>query len=230
MIIQGVKVPDIFIKACSKKSYAKDILNGNIYMKELSFYRTIENQYMGDKLDGLGPIHSMKILNEKGENFFDIFPDMISVIGNLSDNKPVFCVSMLDERISYFKDGKIMLKKDFIDEMLKFGDYFVVFNGSEFASNVKKWNENTNIDYLGKPVEYCDIWKEYGAKDLFGKKNSNLFFKKDFKYEKQNEWRLVLFNESLITDKKDFYIMSIGELKTAHLLTKDEFINFTLEL
>ena len=34
MVINGVKVPDIFIKACGEKTHAKDVVSGNIYMKK----------------------------------------------------------------------------------------------------------------------------------------------------------------------------------------------------
>lgn len=85
MIIEGIEIPDIFIKVCGQRRHAEDVANGKIYMKKVSYYRWVENNYMGDALDSLGPINGIQILNSKGENFFDVFPNMIPVIGDLLD-------------------------------------------------------------------------------------------------------------------------------------------------
>ena len=180
MLIDGIKVPDIFIKVCSEENHAQDVVDGNIYMKKISYYRWLENQYMGDRMDGLGPINGMKLLNEDGENFFDVFPDLMPCIGDLVDNTPVFCVALLDERIAYVENNSVKLKDEFVNEMLKFGKYFVLFNGNEFVEYAHQWCKKNKINYMGKTIEYCDIKKAYEVKDLFYKSIGTPYFKKDF--------------------------------------------------
>ena len=136
---------------------------------------------------------------------------------------------MLDERISYIENNSVKLKDEFIDEMLQFGKHFVLFNGNEFADNAHNWCKANKIDYMGSPVEYCDIQKAYGAKDLFKKDIGAPYFKKDFAYKKQNEWRFVLFDKTLIPSDRDFCVMKIGKINTAKILTEEEFKNFSLD-
>lgn len=230
MIIEGIEIPDIFIKVCGRRRHAEDVANGKIYMKKVSYYRWVENNYMGDALDSLGPINGIQILNSKGENFFDVFPNMIPVIGDLLDNTPVYCVAMLDGRVAHVENESIKLNEEFKNELLKFGKHFVLFNGNEFIDHAMKWAKDKHINCMGRPVEYCDIWKAYGGKDLLHKSAEVPYYKKDFSYINQNEWRFVLLNKGLIPENKDFYVMEIEKMKTTKILSSEEFKEFSLDI
>jgi hypothetical protein len=43
---------NILMKFCEKPEYAKDIVNGHIYMKEIGYFRKLEDPFRGDPYDG----------------------------------------------------------------------------------------------------------------------------------------------------------------------------------
>ena len=43
---------DLAMKFCEKVKYCSDFTRGNIYMKENSYFRRLENNYRGDLTDG----------------------------------------------------------------------------------------------------------------------------------------------------------------------------------
>ncbi len=226
MNIFGFDFPNILLKFCEKEDYAKDIVNGKIYMKESAFFRKLDNNFRGDKFDGRCPVDlkgEKIILKAEGEEPLE-FPFVSDFsFGFLSDDKiPVFCATLLTEDIlEKISPTEFRFKFAFVKEMTQFGKYIVWLNLDEFWDKVKQYVEKNSLGAKAARVRYVDIGSEYSLEDFehYNKEPYSHLFKKDFTYQWQNEWRLLLIAENyLIDENKDYYIMELGSMEYSHIL------------
>jgi len=237
MKLRKVQLPNFLIKFFEKEEFRDSFLNGNIYLKESGYFRKLEDTYRGDVNDGLMPIDVSKtdMTMTVQKNGMVITADQIKNFkaGFVGDDKiPIFCGSILNNNIVYETEfHTLKFKKEFIDEITKFGKYIAFINLDEFMAKVQKVLLEKQIGFKCDQVTYVDILNEYTNKPLGHhdwEKQLNVFFRKDTLYRWQNEWRLLLEpteKNVLIGDDSDHYILSIGPLDQAAPLNADVIIN-----
>lgn len=226
--------PDILIKFSEKKEYLEDIVNGNIFMNESGYFRKLEDNYRGDKNDGKRPID----LSNMKDQFIEFKPldgstEGIKLpiefiynftVGFQGDDKiPLFCCSQLNEKIlEKESETTLKFKDSFLNEMLQFGKYFLMFLEYEFLENITDFISEKNIGAKCGPISYQDIQSTYDI-DILGNKKYNqydAFFKKDVLYKNQNEWRILLISneeKALIGDDNSSFIANIKPLQWSHI-------------
>lgn len=245
MKVYGHDVPNILIKVFEEEEYAKSLMAGILYMKECDYFRKIEEDHRGDYWDSR--IHArlennlVRRNNIDGtiERFSDIFPGMIAygINGIEGDNKfPIFCSTLFNENIiskNVHINGTsktFKFKNSYINESRELGKYAVVFSASELLSKIKaKVDAKEYKEVIGDVVNYWDIHTLYKFHDIYPYvRNYRYFFNKDLKYKNQNEYRILIPDNTLIEKDKDYYKMSVGELTSAKLCPIEEFYEITI--
>lgn len=240
MRVYGVEIPDLLIKVCEKEDFAKDIIEGNLYMKESGYFRKLEDTYRGDRKDGKMPIHAKfdiirETMDGKEERFSELFPHMKisneSLVGVRGDDKyPIFCSTLLDENILITahdrgKNKVVKFKTSYINEMKRFGEYVVVFSAQELMSKLNEKviaKEYKNI-FTGA-VNYLDINKIYKMNNILEySRRYAQFFNKDTAYIQQNEFRVLIPDSTLISQDRDYYRLSIGKFSNAQIYDINHF-------
>lgn len=240
MRVYGVEIPDLLIKVCEEEKFAKDVIEGNLYMKESGYFRKLEDNYRGDNKDGKMPIRgTFDIIKEnidgKDERFSEAFPhikiDNEVMVGVKGDDKyPIFCSTLLDEKILITAHDRgnnkvIKFKTSYINEMKRFGEYVVVFSKQELLSKLKE--KVTSQEYkciINRNVDYVHINKKYNLNNI-GEYSQIYaqFFNKDVAYTEQNEFRVLIPDGTLISQDKDYYRISIGKFVNAQMYHIDQF-------
>ena len=235
MKLGNVEFPTYLLKFYDKKEHRDDFINGDIYLKESGYFRKLEDVYRGDKNDGRRPMNpqglglSFEVPNVMTIPINDVYEFQEGFDGD--DKIPIFCASFVNEKIVY-KTGKesYRFKKEFIDELSKFGMYAVFIDLHELREKLKKISIKNEISYKENFVTYSNILKKYteacsSPKTLEEQYQS--FFYKDSSYRWQNEWRLVLDTTKapLIYGDADNYILHLGKFKSAMSLNVDQFAN-----
>lgn len=226
-------LPVYLLKFFEKKEFAEELLNGKIYMKESGYFRKLEDNYRGDRNDGRRPIDManqsifIESLDSERLKLTNIFNFNMGFSGD--DKIPIFCASLMDDCIlERTSDTSCKFRKEFLDELTKFGRYVSIINYSEFSQKIKlKQQENQDLFMMmsGK-VKYSNIMQEHGFEGMSKEYNTSekymAFFKKDKSYEWQNEFRLMLLsNNELIDNKNDSYILDIGKFEYANIASTD---------
>ena len=115
-----------------------------------------------------------------------------------SDNVLIFCAAVLDSSNSQFVDGhKINVEDSFIEEMRKFGQYAIVFDGATFVSKVNSALDTLHCNRAYHGIEYCDKNNHTAMHSVIQKlkpilDNDAIYFIKDESYRLQHEWRYVI--------------------------------------
>lgn len=229
MKIFGYKAPFLLIKVSSKREYLEDIANGKIFMNESGYFRKLEDNYRGDIFDGKCPINleslgaiciELRALDDSGESLrFPVERIKNFQVGFDKDDKvPMFCCSILTEEILYKEsDVEFGFREEFVEEMEKFGDFFMAFSGNEFVKNIDALSSQVDILYRVGKVKYDDIFKKYDLDniDADNKDQYEPFFNKHFSYKWQNEWRLILAAKDrwLIDKDEHFFVANIKPLE-----------------
>lgn len=169
-------------------------------MKESGYFRKLEDNYRGDPYDGKQPVtptsNDYILIGDPKSPMGQIRIDAPQIIkmefGFQGDDKiPLFCCSLLSEEIVARKGKReFSLKPGFISEMSKFGKYAMIFCLSELAQGLLSYANANLLGLIAHPVSYVDISKEYDGSSSAGMYSA--FFKKDLKYQGQNEWRALL--------------------------------------
>lgn len=160
-MIKGMKYI-VFLKFGKKENLEK-LQAGNIYMKEIKYYRDLEaisgNIGMGDRLDSCIVqrdvpiwINGIKMPNA----------DWLVETNTMDEKTPVFCCSCLKEQDFLYDPMKkeyIVDRKAFRIEKLKedFGEFVLVIAHPEvFIDRIKKYCETSDIELCYKEATYVD--------------------------------------------------------------------------
>lgn len=219
----------LLIKVCSEKAYIEDIRHGKIYMNESGYFRKLEDNYRGDKYDGKSPIdlsqlkHENIILGSPDEPEKNIVIPIVNVTdftaGFEGDNKiPIFCCSLVSEEILEIEsNGVLKFRKEYLNEMKQFGNYFCVFTLEELIEGMEQIGKERGFIVLGRKVRYTNIKKEYPIEILNDRNRGQYesFFKKDREYQWQNEWRILFHSNTkpIIDDDENHYTVQIPEFQ-----------------
>lgn len=228
----------ILIKVCSKEEYIEDIRHGIIYMNESGYFRKLEDNYRGDRFDGKSPIN-LESLREKSLFFGPMdnpskgLEIPIVTVSSLTagfdrdDKIPMFCCSLVSEEILEFtSSGELKIRKEYLREMRKFGNFFCVFTLEELVSGLRQVEEKNEFVMLERKVQYTNIKKEYLPEILNDQNRCQYepFFKKDLAYRWQNEWRVLFHSDNgpIISDNENHYIAQISAFQWFESGTLDD--------
>ena len=244
MEIFGYKAPFLLIKVSSKREYLEDIAGGKIFMNESGYFRKLEDNYRGDVFDGKCPINleslgalyiELKALDDSGESLrLPIKTVKNFQYGFENDNKvPIFCCSILTENILYKESENVFrFKEEFVQEMEKFGEFFMAFSGNEFMENIDTLSDKSGISYRAGKVKYSDIFTIYDLDTIEEQTKDQYepFFNKHFSYKWQNEWRLILAAKDrwLIDEDEHFFVANINPLETYRIGKVKELRDLTI--
>lgn len=230
MQIGKLEFPDYLFKVCEKEEYIDQLLEGKLYMKESGYFRKLEDGFRGDPFDGRGTVDlgdtEVYLESEDGERIYLNGVPGVKLqnftFGFSGDDKiPIFCACMMDERmVEVTGENSFRIKREYLDEMKKFGTHILFIPYGEMRSKLEEYNsKHPEIAFYEGPVRYTDIMKEYQVADIEDKswqKEVETFFIKDEKYKYQNEWRILACAEQpLIGENTDFWTCDLGEFQYA---------------
>lgn len=210
------------------KRFAEDLLNGNLYMNTLDYFRKVEgNSAQGDPIEGVCGTIRKNQLRQMG---FHYDPVLVEQMGEkvilLSDNYGfgnIFCLYRLqiddDRKLIYKPDEKL---RNFNDKEVETKVVIRIKDTGTFLHRVdialqKALEENT-IEYgIYGGVEYKSAWLNA---DGPGERSS---FHKEPSYAYQKEWRLCLLR---YVWGKDAFSLPVGDLHDiAEEISLDTFIS-----
>lgn len=235
-MIEDDFIPQYFIKVSEKKEYSEGIAQGKIYMKESGYYRQLDDDFRGDVFDGKYPVDiEGSRIKVNGRELMEIRP-LISymTMGFEHDDKiPTFCSTIIDQDILYKKDNDTYcMKKEVINELIKFGDYAVIFDMREFINKMVQYADCNDFYIRYGKVKYVDSNRKYllGFKNRKNADQLDVFFEKDQAYSLQNEWRVIIIDKdySLIGNDKDYLLIDIGCLESAVVINTMDLHTFEL--
>lgn len=185
----------------SPEEYIKDILAGRLYMKPLSYYRTLEVDGKGDDKEG--------VLCDKGKGEvlveLDGKQELLGTACNISawvsSNNPVFCFSHTtlkcnEDGIYRLEIPSRMISEFVTDESKSFG--LIIIERRAFEQRLA--DILTTLDYTFKEVAYTDT---------IGFNNDPAFHKR-CSFSHQKEIRLLLTGITLGAD--EHYMLHLGNV------------------
>ncbi len=210
-----------------KKEHLESLKEGHVFFARNELFLNDETDFRGDPNEGYIFTDPTKI---------DIIVDGKSLFKDLNVPYPVevkesfegvedihiFCCSVLKSNVWTGKNNK-KLTQEFINEMLKFGDHFLIFALDELIENIKSARGN-EIGMISSYVKYKDIKNDFSPVKFPNESFYNRFFIKDKeKYEKQNEYRIIIDGayEELKSNCENGYVLDVKPLETAALYNID---------
>lgn len=185
----------------SPEEYIKDILAGRLYMKPLSYYRTLEVDGKGDDKEGV------LCDKEKGEVLVELDgkQELLGTACNISawvsSKNPVFCFSHTtlkcnEDGIYRLEIPSRMISEFVTDESKSFG--LIIIERRAFEQRLA--DILTTLDYTFKEVVYTDT---------IGFNNDPAFHKR-CSFSHQKEIRLLLTGITLGAD--EHYMLHLGNV------------------
>ena len=197
-----------------EKEHLQMLKEGSVHFNPLSRFREDTTLFRGDELEG-------KYIIDTSKGFFIDGID-ISKFGEGaratltyedSDDALIFCAAVLDSSNSQFVDShRINVEDSFIEEMRKFGQYAIVFDGATFVSKVNSALDILHCNRAYHGVEYCNKNNHVAMHSIIQKlkpilDNHTIYFIKDERYKLQHEWRYVIdyiAGEDILNSDKSF--------------------------
>jgi hypothetical protein len=193
----------LFIKVGEKEHMHSLFTKGEIYFNTIEYYRKAEsNNLLSDPHEGI----SQLMQGNAKFNYEDIRFSSESVQIAITDNTlkgNIFCFLGLESRTIMPSKKFISLNTDLTS--INWGDTVVViYNTIEFIKRVERELNKQDYKYQISPVLYYDFKKYSGKLDIFKKRNE---------YEKQNEIRIFIENETCKPIK-----LSVGSIEDIALI------------
>lgn len=164
--------------------YVQDVLNGNVYMKQLKFFKELEDGQRGDENEGTW---RQKFVNEDTEITSKISYKFI-------DNIQIASFTLLDKNRDFNKldDNWYKLKLDVANDLEKIrgGRDAVILNAMDFNQSLYQTHQKSP-DFTWSMIEYTDCMQEDVNNDFRMKHIESLIFIKDNFFASQRELRLV---------------------------------------
>ncbi len=217
-------IPKQYIIKFSKKEYLEQLKQGKIYFKESKFFKNIEENHIGDSREGKIKVNPNTI--PKSEDIiYQIMrkTEELNFFKKKDDKTPIFCCSIIDDKIINIIDERHYdFRKEFIGEMKKWGNCFILINLDEFLYKLNEACKKQEIYYYANKVEYDQreriLTYQQAQLELTFFSFLSFYHKiKDYKW--QNEFRITLLsknkNKQIILENKDSIIIDIGPLKDA---------------
>ncbi|WP_350343207.1 hypothetical protein PRVXT_002497 [Proteinivorax tanatarense] len=222
----------ILMKFGSKENLEK-LQQGKVYMKNLDYYINLENETsnedVGDKFDGLMPIHDLdiSILNPETNEPIHKFKANMATMNLGLKKSPVMCMYILDYRNftnADLNDDILSIEFTFTDEqkerISKFGDsVLLIKNTQEFFERMERGLVADKASFSRDRVKYYNknILQHFQevAEDY-----RRIAFWKRKKYEHQQEYRFLVLNKTV----EDHYTFDIEDLSDISEIVPTEVI------
>lgn len=228
------RMPILLLKFCEDLSYAQDVINGKLYMKESGYFRRLEDDYRGDPQDGKKPIEignqEMYLESEEGERIYlngvpwaEVRNFMLGFEGD--DKVPLFCACALTHDILEYRGrGRFKIKSKYLEELQKFGKYVAIITYDEMEKKIRKFlDDHPGFAAKYGGVQYTDIKKEYSFEEDEEGDRYQRFFKKDIHYKYQNEFRLLFVAKNrIIGEDSDHWICNVGKFVYGYVVPAEE--------
>ena len=186
-----------------KQEHLEQLKNGIIHFSPIELFQEDPTDFRGDKMEGKHYIDTSKPFLINGT---DISMYIKEAVVSYELNCPVcsFSASLLSYNNCHMvSEGEYAPNDDFIAEMRKFGDYFLVFNAFDFIDSLVKEFEITGCGYEYHPMVYIDkhnhelVRGYFDTKSEDQKSTAHLFVKDTSNaYPLQNEWRMIFLDHS----------------------------------
>ena len=231
--------PIFYLKFTSKKSYANDILDGNLYANTAKWFRDKEltsgEHGQGDKNELLYsmPLFSIQFTNpETGDLEFEIPQARGRISFDSDDNIPIVCfvgIPLNEMNILHSTPNDLVFslpfsETEFLEISKIFGEYCVLIEAKALTEAIEKYCKENSCRYNLKNITYCA--SNYIDKaQAFAKGDIDRFFFKDEDYAYQREYRLI-FDRNIPEDhyirigslKEHAVILNSSELSKLHLV------------
>lgn len=225
-------ISNYYILKFSNLEYLEQIKKGHIYFKESKYFKNVEENHIGDSREGkirvdsksipmIDNIYFQVMCKTEELNFYQIKEEKI----------PIFCCSIIDNLIlNKIDNSHYDFKKEFINEMKKWGNSFILINLGEFLRKIDKECKKNNIHFYADKVKYDQEDRILTFDEAYVEFNSLphlAFFHKTKKYKWQNEFRIVLYsnNKQIVSATEDSITLNIGELDDAVIYQYDDLSN-----
>lgn len=226
----------LFLKFSSNREHLEYLQKGNFYMKSGEYYiereKILGEKGIGDLQEFLNKQYNKKakiIFNDENRTTFDLELPKLEMRPDFYINKPLFCMTILDN-----EDFKVIKKtKNYIEclidevkvnkEKLKseFGKFVLLTNG-EFLKELENECNRQKIEINYNKIMYTDNSINSVERDkAFYSKSSDFFFFKDKSFSHQKEFRIVLENK-LINSDEDFQLKIKKFKSKSTIMTVDE--------
>ena len=223
-----------YLKFTGCEAWGNDVVNGNLYMNPIKYYRDLE---VNSGIKGQGDSGELKLISDNVElkviipgtgDEVLLNPKQIKFEYTQDEQIPVFCVMGIKYKdlIVYDYDEetikfKFPYSKEEIEQLKKdFGEYVVLVFPVGFKAAVQKAANNQNIQVYFGEVHYCDANSEE-RHDAFFNSDVQRFLYKDLDFSYQKEFRLIL--NQAITDGNFFEVGSLSDC--AQLFLVDDLLN-----
>lgn len=181
----------------TKIEYAQYIQSGKLYMNNLSFFRKLEQDGVGDEQEGLIASGQIGVGYYNGQKLFDIKNLKTYVDG------PVFCAMSIPLLKSTDSEAKFKIPQQLLREFMSDKDAqyaLLVIDKEKFQERIKNTIDAQGLcGYYGM-VHYTD---DQSPVDLY-----HAALRKRIKYSYQHEWRLVLS-----CSVENGFILDIGNIE-----------------
>lgn len=208
-------VPECVAEGQTADKYAKDVLDGKLFMKSLDQFGDIskrdassDNDFRGDILEGYTESFGLGYnphLYKSDENGI-IADGMLGSIDMLALRKKVYCLAAMD----YYKPHHAFIKPS--EKMKEFGKYAIIINDvEEFLKRVRKAfdrycreNDASFILQYNRVSYDVDLYEEFNYSE----------FHKSKSYSWQNEFRISIdfsegkFSTAMLDEVTDFAKMT----------------------
>lgn len=215
----------LLLKFTSKREYAESILNGDLYMNNVQYYRDYEEKLkrkgLGDKDELVQRINFESLQLTPISNSKKNSKDVIKLKNTNSrffykedSDIPMYCMMGLtinDFEVKEVNNDRVILKiklqgleiKDLIND---FGKYVTVINYCEFMGRIITKSEENKIPVVYGKVKYCEENREERVMSFFYN-SKDRFFYKDLFFKYQKEFRIITGKDAI---ENNFY--KIGRL------------------
>ena len=218
------------VKFGSKENLEK-LQKGQIYCRNLEFYKSIEHKdkpffdnneglsaiYQNDQISiKIGPVDGKEIILNKDKGLVG------AVKMGYNFSSPVFCTFAINSG-----DWNCAISDnnydDFIesirpkDELTKFGEYACVFmNGAEFNKRLSKACKDSSVSVEHGYVHYVNF------KEVSGRiPEEYIGFVKDISFKDESEYRYMFFGNEL----NDPFLLNVGDLSDiTQIISYEDFI------
>ena len=181
-----------------KKEHLEQLKSGSVHFRPVEYFQNEPTTFRGGPMEGklyLDPTKPLLI------NGYDIssFIQEATISHVVEGNTLSFSASKLSRSVCHMnEDGTYTPNDDFIAEMSKFGDSFLVFNGYDLIEKLRESLAMQKCPLKYHSILYCNKRNPEDVHSLFADISEEddliYYFIKDIAYSLQNEWRMVLFD------------------------------------
>ena len=224
----------VYLKFTKSEEWAKDIINGRLYMNPIGFYRDLE---LKDGMKGQGDSQELRLVSENiqiklithnPEKEIPLDSKRVKFQYTNDQHTPIFCILGIRVRdlvVCDYDEQSIKVRFPFnasdVEHLKRdFGEFVVMVSPEGFECAVHNTLTSQNLNGFFKEVIYCDPDSLERQEDfLKGSIRRYLYKNIDFAYQK--EFRLVL--DEKITSGKFFDVGSLSDF--SHILKVEDFLD-----